>query len=307
MFRTRIALVIAVMASLAAVLWMAFTWRSAPGLADQPGPHRVFYPDLRAHGEAVNELPMLAAGEMDAFEAALSDAIDKGVAIVQDAVARFDPKAPIDARKPDPSASRRALDSLRRTLVEHVSAITADSSGPYLDLADREATRWIGPGDTAWNAIDPVMQFNWQRDGRRDDARGELAVLLDRFWFGPEGNRFVAVAADDRGMAIFTGATRTAADADRALLYEYLDDERYQWHRFPGSQGIRTRHAILTARDIVRRDGAVQYAQSVIAFKTASGNAGFWWANWYYDPASNRWLNGYSGLRSPWRDTVWIY
>ncbi len=301
MSRTRIALVIA------AIACLATTWRSTPELAAQPEPREVFYPDLRAHGEAVNELPTLTADELPAFEAALSGVIDTGVAIVEAAVASADPNAPIDARRPNPPASGRALEALRRTLVEHVAAITAGSSGPYLALADREPTRWIGPGDPAWKAIDSVMRFNWQRDGRRDDARGELAILLDRFWFGPEGNPFVAVAADENGMAVFTGTTRRAADAGRQLLFEHLDAERHQWFRFPGSHGIRTRRPILTPRDIVQRDGAVQYAQSVVALKTASGNTGFWWANWYYDPATDRWLNDYSGLRYPWRDTAWIY
>lgn len=307
MSRTRIATALAALACLAAVVWLALTLRSTPTTAEPPPAPRQHHPDLRAHGEAVNELPTFTADELDAFEAAISNAIDSGVARVEDAVAGFDPDAPIDARKPDPPASSQALDALRRTLVEHVAAITAESSGPYLALADREPTRWIGPSDSAWNAIDPVMQFNWQRDGRRDDARGELAVLLDRFWFGPKGNRFEAVAADERGMAIFTGTTRIAADAGRHLLYEYLEAERYQWFRFPGAQAIRTRNPVLTPRDIVRRDGAVQYAQSVIVMRTASGNAGQWWATWYYDPATDRWLNEYSGLRSPWRDTAWIY
>lgn len=67
------------------------------------------------------------------------------------------------------------------------------------------------------------MQYNWNRTVRRDNARGELATLLDRFWLGPKGNRFVAMAADEEGMVILSGTTRIAADVGRPMLYEFLD------------------------------------------------------------------------------------
>jgi hypothetical protein len=287
--------------------WLLQSLISSPKFAEQPVLTRIHYPDLVEHRLAVNKVPTLTAEELPAFDTALSDAIDRGVAIVEAAVAGFDPNAPIDARRPDPPASGPALESLRRTLVEHVRAITADKNESYLALADGEPTRWIGPGARSWNAIDSVMRYNWKRTGRRDDARGELAVMLDRFWFGPEGNRFVGMATDEDGMVVLSGTTRIAADVTRPMMYELLEPERYEWFRFPGYRAIRTREAVMTPRDIIRRDGYVEYAQTVVVLRTADGNTGQWWATWFYDPLRDRWLNKDSGLRSGWRNMAWFY
>lgn len=288
-------------------VWLLRTLFASPQLVEQPVLTRMHYPDVVEHRQAVNKVPTLTAGELSAFEAALVEATHRGVAIVEEAIAGFDSDAPIDARKPDPPASSEALESLHRTLIEHVRAVTAETSEPYLALADREPTQWIGPGADAWNAIDSVMQHNWNRTGRRNDARGELALMMERFWFGPEGNRFVGMAAGGDGMVVLSGTTRIAVDVGRPMLYELLEPERYEWYRFPGYRVIRTREAIMTPRDIIRRDGRVQYAHTAIVLRAADGNTGQWWATWFYDPLQDRWLNQESGLRSGWRDMAWFY
>lgn len=278
-----------------------------PKLAERPVVTRTHYPDAIAHARAVNEVATVPASETAAFDAALAEAVDRGVRLVEDAIASFDPNAPIDARRPDRPATPRALESLRRILVEHVQAVTAENGAPFLALAEKEPSRWIGPGNPAWHQIDSITQHNWQRPGRRDDVRGELSSMLDRFWFGPEGNRFVGMASDEDGLMIPSGTTRVAADITRPLLYEVLDAERYEWFRFPGQQAIITREPTVVPADIIRRDGSVQYAHTVVVLRAADGSTGQWHGVWFYDPLRDTWIKQHSGLRAVWRDMAWFY
>lgn len=260
-------------------------WNTRPrAISPELLPPKPAWGSSRAHSELLRSVPSIAVEGRDALAPVLESALELSAA----SEARLTPEA-------------RAALSLK--VSGYLEAFASESPEAYLRLAAREPTAWIEPTADVWKPIDYAMEFYYKKKADRGAPREALAALLDQN-ANRDRARFTRIGTGPRGMRVLVEFGRTAADVERALLYERggTDDasrlaELEYWTR-GGSHGIRFREPRRSVEDIVRAHRGVLFVQSAIVVLTAEGKPGVWHSTWYWDPDAGEWLNRRSYMES---------
>jgi len=250
--------------ALALLLWVV-----TPAAPDEPGHRRSPPPEVRMKewSARVKALTYIPIEDRELFRRTIAEAIS-------------DPKG---------VASPAALDRLVVKLEAMAHAWSAPDSSEYLAFADAEPTTWITPDDDrAWEFILESYAQIATTPLRRDRPREVLRELMDAM-LGTYRCRLTGLAPKPDGALI---RVRRARHIDELIPGSMAMEstEALQWWYGGGAAAVKMfRNPKFTAREVIRRDGSVLYAEVHLRFMTERELPWKWEAIMYYDPALGAW------------------